>query len=137
MSSESSTNNTSLELPWSPPNGVYGNYDLHCHCGAVRFRMKLSPPLYTSETTNEHPERSISVNCHCSYCSRIGYWALYPFAKDIEWVKGLEHRREYRAGAKKNPFWACGQCHCVLGANLRNLMLSSVCQTGKRDVLSM
>ncbi|KAK3113843.1 hypothetical protein LTR53_008450 [Teratosphaeriaceae sp. CCFEE 6253] len=109
-------------FPWPQSSGVSGGYDLHCHCGAVRWSMKLSPPLYAEEVTDEHPERYAANECLCSYCVRNGHWAVNPLVKDIEWTRGLEHRILYWTAMKKNPFWICGKCHCLLGVDLSSIM---------------
>ncbi|KAK5737685.1 hypothetical protein LTR17_006547 [Elasticomyces elasticus] len=108
-------------VPWAPPNGNYGHYALHCHCGAIRWNMKLSPPLYAEELTPEHRERYTVSECMCSYCIRNGVLAVHPFVKDVEWTRGLEHRVLYLTAAKENPLWICGKCHCLLGADLTTL----------------
>ncbi|KAK3616804.1 hypothetical protein LTR56_025707 [Elasticomyces elasticus] len=109
-------------VPWPQPNGLYGQYALHCHCGAVRWNMKLSPPLLAEETTTDHPERYTANECLCSYCVRNGHWATNPFVKDVEWTQGLEHRVLYWTAGKQNPFWICGKCHCLLGMDLSAIM---------------
>jgi len=71
MSTESPPGPTYPELPadatpWPPANGHFGAYSLHCHCGAVHWTMKLSPPLFAEHTTAEHPERTAVNECLCT-----------------------------------------------------------------------
>ena len=91
------------EVPWSQPNGIYATYDLHCHCGAIRYTMKISPPLYAEHT--EGKEQCVAVECNCSYCERNGIIAVHPLANDVEFTQGLEDRAKYYTGMKKNPHW--------------------------------
>ena len=108
------------EVPWTQPNGIYGHYDLHCHCGAIKYKMKLSPPLYKEET--EDKEQCIPVECNCSYCERNGYIGVHPLAKDVEFTQGLEDRVSYYTAMKKNPHWFCRKCGSVVGTDLTWLM---------------
>nr|POE87253.1 hypothetical protein CFP56_29842 [Quercus suber] len=119
------------KFPWTQPDGNSSLYQLHCHCGTVRYSMKLSPPLYVEETTEVKPGRYEAVECACSHCERHGLWMVYPFAKDVHfadglepgrWERGAEERREYRSGAKTNPHFFCTNCGCVLGTDLSSLM---------------
>ena len=109
-----------LEVPWTQPNGVYATYDLHCHCGAIKYKMKLSPPLYLEQT--EGKEQCQAVECNCSFCERNGYWAAHPLAKDVEFTQGLDDRMDYYTGPKKNPHWLCRYCGSALGTDLTWLM---------------
>lgn len=120
--SKETTQRAPPKFPWPEPNGNVKQYDMHCHCGAIRWTVKLSPPLYAEQTTSDHPERYTLTECHCSYCIRNGYWATHPFVKDVEWKQGLEHRGHYRTAGKLNPYWVCTTCHCVLGSDLTEKM---------------
>lgn len=127
----SSTEKSTSKFPWPIPNGNVGEYQLHCHCGAIRYTMKLSPPLYASETTLAAPERYEAVECDCSQCERHGIWAAHPFIKDVhfaegvsgeQWERGSELRKEYRCGGKVNPHYFCPECGSVLATDLTALM---------------
>ncbi|EMC94144.1 hypothetical protein BAUCODRAFT_36615 [Baudoinia panamericana UAMH 10762] len=113
---------TAQKTPWTPPNGNWKTYDLHCHCGTIRYRMKLSPHLYEDEVTPEHPERCVAINCYCSYCARNGQWTVHPLFGNVEWTKGLDHRGEYRIGENKYPYGVCRKCCCFLGTDSRELI---------------
>jgi hypothetical protein len=115
-----STGNLPSEVPWTQPNGIYATYDLHCHCGAIKYKMKLSPPLYAEQT--EGQEQCVAVECNCSMCERNGYWGVHPLAKDVEFTQGLEDRTNYYFAAKKSPVWLCRHCGSVLGTDLTFLM---------------
>ncbi|WPG98595.1 Hypothetical protein R9X50_00138800 [Acrodontium crateriforme] len=108
------------EVPWTQPNGISAAYDLHCHCGAVRLSMNISPPLYEEDTQGK--EQCVAVECDCSHCERHGFWAVHPLQKDVEWTRGLEHRGEYLMGSKKCPHYFCKLCGSVLATDLTFLM---------------
>ncbi|KAK5119797.1 hypothetical protein LTR85_007123 [Meristemomyces frigidus] len=110
------------KFPWTEPNGHYATYDLHCHCGTVRYTMKLSPPLYASDTTVEHPEQAVAIDCTCSYCARNGYLSVHPFAKDVEFTHGLENRVEYMFATEQCAQWFCRKCGSAVGTDLSKLM---------------
>ena len=120
MSSNEQQASSKPEPPWTKPNGIFATYDLHCHCGAIRYTMKLSPPLYAEQT--EGKERCVAVECHCSSCQRHGYIAAHPLASDVEFTQGLEDRAMYYTAAKKNPHWFCRKCGCVVATDLTWLM---------------
>jgi hypothetical protein len=40
-----------------------GTYEAGCHCGYIKFSVKLSPPL---------PEYEV-LDCGCSMCAKSGY----------------------------------------------------------------
>jgi len=88
-------------VPWPEETGVWQTYDLHCHCGAIRYKMTLSPPLLESES--EAKGIYTAVICDCSHCVRKGMIVAHPKAKNVEFTQGLvghcqcitmEHRTE-------------------------------------------
>lgn len=79
---------TPSSVPWTQPNGISATYALHCHCGAVRYEMTLSPPLYAEQTQDK--EQCVAVDCNCSHCERHGSIAVHPLAKDVVFTRGLE-----------------------------------------------
>jgi len=83
-----SSNSGAPQGPWTQPNGVVASYDCHCHCGAIRWTMKLSPPIYPEQT--EGKEQCVPIECHCSHCQRTGAISVHPIAKDVEFTRGLE-----------------------------------------------
>lgn len=92
---------TPPDVPWTQPNGIYATYDMHCHCGAIRYTMRISPPLYKEQT--EGKDQCVAVECNCSHCERKAIIGVHPLAKDVEFTQGLEDRAEYYCGMKKNP----------------------------------
>lgn len=120
-----STKTATTEPPWTPPNGIHGHYALHCHCGAIRFSMTLSPPLYASEVENQPVDKQqqcVAVECDCSHCERQSVLAVHTFTKDVVWERGLDQRGEYLCGAKMNPHFFCKKCGCMLATDLTGLM---------------
>lgn len=92
---------TPPEVPWTQPNGIYATYDMHCHCGTIKYTMRISPPLYQEQT--EGKEQCVAIECNCSHCERTAAISVHPLATDVEFKQGLEDRVEYYCGMKKNP----------------------------------
>jgi len=74
-------------VPWPEENGIWHTYDLHCHCGAIRYKMTISPPLLESESQGKGTYTAIL--CDCSSCQRNGTIACHPRAKNVEFRQGL------------------------------------------------
>ncbi|MCB9655632.1 MAG: GFA family protein [Deltaproteobacteria bacterium] len=74
-------------------------YDGHCHCGAVRFRLK-------TETI------TTGVRCNCSICIRKGavMSSRYFKSTELESISGLEHLSAYRCGDKLMDHVFCRIC---------------------------
>ncbi|RMZ12103.1 hypothetical protein D0864_00800 [Hortaea werneckii] len=85
--------------PMVHPNGISVVYDLHCHSAAIRYKIRISPPLYAEHAKGR--EQCVAVACECSDCMRNGYW------RNIEWTHGREHIKLHAHGGTegKNPFW--------------------------------
>jgi hypothetical protein len=110
-----------LSPPWpTSGNGISANYDLHCHCGAVKYSMELSPPLYLEHAQGK--ERWTAVECDCSHCDRVGAINVHPQTKYFTITKGKEHIVEYRSAGKQNPHYNCGKCGCFLYTDLAETM---------------
>ena len=97
--SETSTNPTMrhsfLKSVFDPNN--YKTYHAHCHCGAIRYDAKVSPPI-----EDDHEV----VTCNCSYlpfescskmltyagamCIRTGAWNVYVPAETVTFARGEE-----------------------------------------------
>lgn len=106
--------------PWPEANGISATYDLHCHCGAVKYKITVSPPLYEEDAQDK--ERWTAVECNCSHCERTGAINVHPFSKDVEFTKGEENLVEYRSAAKENPHFNCKFCGCFLVTDLTTIM---------------
>ncbi|MFD1695716.1 GFA family protein [Roseibium aestuarii] len=75
------------------------DYTGACHCGAVRFRVRLSQGLATAR------------RCNCSYCRMRGAVAVSAALADFEILEGAEKLTLYQfnTGAAKHHFCAvCG-----------------------------
>ena len=69
-----------------------------CHCGAVRFRVKLAEGLHSAR------------RCTCSYCRMRGAIAVTARVGDLEILEGEEMLATYRfnTGVAKHQF--CSRC---------------------------
>ena len=110
------------ELPWPPATDLSATYDLHCHCGTIRYTITVSPPLYPEHTQGR--EQYTAVECTCSWCARHGEICVHPLSKDVKWTHGLEQRGEYRFANKIAPHWFCKVCASTLGGDLGPMMRS-------------
>lgn len=69
-----------------------------CHCGGVRFRVKLSDGLRSAR------------RCTCSYCSMRGAVALSAALADIEIVAGADLLTRYRFNTGEARHHFCSVC---------------------------
>lgn len=88
----------------------------NCHCGAIRFRFTISPPLH------EYPV----ICCNCSICARNGALLVYPNREDFVlerptaekqgveggWDKDGEVLGGYSFGDAKVSHRFCKKCGC-------------------------
>ena len=108
------------DFPWPEATEEEATYDLHCHCGTIRYTITISPPLYTEHSTkgDQYP----AVECACSWCQRNGEICVHPLSKNVKWVHGGDHRGEYYFGKKIAPHWFCKTCASTLGGDMGPLM---------------
>jgi len=85
------------------------SYDANCHCGAVRFTVKI-PSLDTYDV----------CDCNCSICVKNGYLLVYPLRKNITWHTPYEELKDYRFASKKWPQKFCGKCGSSVGIDFDN-----------------
>ncbi|KRB55378.1 aldehyde-activating protein [Rhizobium sp. Root708] len=73
-------------------------HDAACHCGAVRFRVRLADEFNTIR------------RCTCSYCRMRGAIAASADLSDIEFVQGEDNltRYQFHTGTAKHYF--CKTC---------------------------
>lgn len=69
-----------------------------CHCGAVRFRVRLSGGLAAAR------------RCNCSYCRMRGAVALTARLADLVVTKGAERLTLYRFGSMTAEHHFCSVC---------------------------
>ena len=67
-------------------------YHALCHCGAIRFNVKLSPPLQHPEGQTPEWQPMKPLKCSCSICTRAGYLLVYPNKLDVTWEEGSSER---------------------------------------------
>ncbi|RYP78022.1 hypothetical protein DL770_006954 [Monosporascus sp. CRB-9-2] len=88
-----------------------GTYEAGCHCGYVKFRFALSPPL---------PEYRV-MQCNCSACTKLGYLLVYPKAEDVTWHNDSRGRcAEYRFNTKQKDQMFCPRCGTSIGIDFRD-----------------
>jgi hypothetical protein len=107
------------KAPWPPETDTWATYGLHCHCGAIRYTMRLSPPIYADEADGQgvYPV----MDCTCSYCARNGYQTVHPLAGNVRFLQGVEDRVEYWTANKVAPLWFCRKCGSALGGDIREV----------------
>lgn len=69
-----------------------------CHCGAVKFRVKLSDGLKTAR------------RCTCSYCAMRGAIAVSAELGGIDIIEGEEFLTEYRFNTGEAKHFFCSKC---------------------------
>jgi hypothetical protein len=74
-----------------------GSTEGGCHCGAVRFVVRLakSPRL---------------LDCNCSICAKTGFLHLITRAEDFELLRGADSLEEYRFGTGTARHLFCRIC---------------------------
>jgi len=79
------------------------NYDIEeidgsCHCGAVRFRVKLADGLHTAR------------RCDCSYCRMRGAVAVSARLADLTLLEGEEALTLYQFNTRSAKHYFCSKC---------------------------
>ena len=92
MSTSNSTTGAKVEKVW---------YDANCHCGNVKYKIKLDDL--------EHPEGTVN-SCNCSICTKNGYILVYPSVAEVEWLSGYDTLKDYRFGKKRFDQKFCLNC---------------------------
>ena len=69
-----------------------------CHCGTVRFRVKLSDGLRTAR------------RCNCSYCRMRGAVAVSAELGDISFESGEDALTLYRFNTGAAEHYFCSRC---------------------------
>ncbi|KIW34081.1 uncharacterized protein PV07_00881 [Cladophialophora immunda] len=81
------------------------SYEGSCHCGRVRFTMKLSPPVEDGPVTS----------CNCSICAINGYLMVYPLESNITWLSGFDELTTYTFGKERIAHSFCSTCGTSIG----------------------
>lgn len=71
-------------------------YDGGCHCGAVRFRVRIHEPK--------------ALECNCSVCAKKGFINLIAAPEDFELVAGEDSLTTYRFNTKAAEHRFCKIC---------------------------
>ena len=79
------------------PEGIYEG---SCHCCAVTYSIKMSPPFPA------HPVNS----CDCSICTTHGYLFVYVNRHDLIYKSGEDQLKTYQFGPKMAFHKFCGTC---------------------------
>jgi hypothetical protein len=72
--------------------------DGRCHCGAVRFRVKLSDGLRTAR------------RCTCSYCRMRGATAVSAESGGVTIVSGEDSLSTYEFNTRTAKHYFCSKC---------------------------
>jgi hypothetical protein len=123
------------KVPWPPSTGVFATYPLQCHCAAIQYTIKISPPLLESDDPDGKGVYT-ALECDCTHCERKGLISCHPKLADVKFSQGLEHRGEYYCAAKKHPHWICKLCGCTLGTNL-SWICENVLHTEPRATINL
>lgn len=93
-----------------------------CHCGTVRFRVRLSDGLKTAR------------RCTCSYCRMRGAVAVSAPLTGIEIVGGEDALTLYRFNTHAAEHWFCSHCgiytHHRRRSNPDQLGINAACLEG-------
>ncbi|PYI11770.1 hypothetical protein BO78DRAFT_425659 [Aspergillus sclerotiicarbonarius CBS 121057] len=73
-------------------------YDGNCHCGLLRFELRLYQPLETVYA------------CQCGLCSKKGYLWLFPAEDEFEITQGGGEVARYHAQASHEEHFFCPTC---------------------------
>lgn len=73
-------------------------FDAACHCGAVKFQVKLTDGLRTAR------------RCDCSFCRMRGAVAVSANLEDIRFVEGEDLLTEYRFNTGAAAHYFCSRC---------------------------
>lgn len=73
-------------------------FNASCHCGAVKFSVKLTDGFNTIR------------RCSCSLCSKRGAVAVSAQLGDIRFISGEEKLTEYRFNTQTAKHFFCSVC---------------------------
>lgn len=97
------------DTPVSPTTGRpvprSQTYDGGCHCGAISYTVKLSPPLSDMPVTR----------CNCSICHINGSLFVYPLESQITWHSGRDEMTGYTFGPARIKHSFCPTCGTSIG----------------------
>ncbi|KIW99923.1 uncharacterized protein Z518_10851 [Rhinocladiella mackenziei CBS 650.93] len=94
-----------VSSPISPTKPKSQTYEGGCHCGKVKFTVKLSPPVEDGPVTS----------CNCSICHINGYLMVYPLESNITWISGFNDLTTYTFGKERIAHSFCSICGTSIG----------------------
>lgn len=71
-----------------------------CHCGAVRFSVRLHAP----------PDQTTLLDCNCSICTKKGFLHLIVGGEDLDVEAAPEALATYRFGTRTAQHHFCRTC---------------------------
>ena len=93
-----------------------------CHCGTVRFHVKLSGGLRTAR------------RCNCSFCRMRGAVAISANVGDIRFLEGEEALTLYQFNTNTAKHYFCSKCgiytHHQRRSNPRQYGVNAACLKG-------
>lgn len=97
-------------------------HEAACHCGAVRFRVRLTDGFRTAR------------RCSCSYCRMRGAIAVSAAVGDIAFIAGEENLTLYQFNTRTAKHWFCKTCgiytHHQRRSNPREFGVNVACLEG-------
>jgi len=94
----------------SAPNPELTSYAANCHCGAVKFTVKI--PSLTDHKV---------MSCNCSQCTRNGYLMIYPERKNVVFHSGYDNLIPHPV-LHRNVHKFCATCgSSILGEAIANV----------------
>jgi len=73
-------------------------FDASCHCGTVRFRVRLSEGLDSAR------------RCTCSYCTMRGAVAVSAPLDGVTFLAGEDNLTLYQFNTRTAQHWFCSTC---------------------------
>jgi hypothetical protein len=99
-----------------------GSWAGQCHCGAVRFRVRLTDGLNTIR------------RCNCSYCRMRGAIAVSADIGGVMFVSGEENLSSYQFNTGSAQHFFCAKCgiytHHQRRSNPRQFGVNVACLDG-------
>lgn len=97
-------------------------YEGGCHCGAVRFRVRLDGGFGAAR------------RCNCSLCRMRGAVALSALLEDFALLQGADKLTEYRFNTGEARHYFCSACgiytHHKRRSNPHQLGINAACLDG-------
>lgn len=93
-----------------------------CHCGGVRFRVRLADGLDSAR------------RCNCSFCRMRGAVAVTAWSGDLQVTQGQDLLTLYRFNTGTARHWFCSRCgiytHHLRRSDPRQLGVNVACLAG-------